>query len=368
MSLGPARRVELCGVHCDVRTDHDEFRQYLADHFPDAAPSDAAADITVDVRWSDGRPAARTPAALFPGWPVETRIDRHVWMGPRHLLWLRVDDAPEIALACERDGRRRRFEVRYHFALGAPGWRGSVKRALASRQVARLRHARFSTLAYYSVYYPVWWHLEAARAAHPLHAAGVVVGGRALVLAGLPGAGKSSLVLGLLAGGGAELMSDNVVLHDGEQVFGCFEPLLLDAAARAAAGSAAGLAPLGRRHVWGRDAFHVPHRVGGVAPGRIAFLARGAQTRIEPLDPAACARALLAIDVAAKEVRRYHVFAAIMGMGEPDGLLGVAERAARLERLCASVPCDRLVVRDGASAEGLAALAKLTAPVREAVR
>ena len=369
MSFGPARRVELCGVRCDVRTDHDEFGQYLTDHFPDAgAASDGAADIAVDVRWSEGRPAARTPGALFRGWPVETRIDRHVYLGPRHVLWLRIDDAPEIALACEREAHRRRYEVRYDFSPGAAGWRGAVKRTLAHRQLKRLRRARFSTLTYYAVYYPVWWHLEAARAAHPLHAAGVVLGERAIVLAGLPGVGKSSLVLGLLGTTGAELLSDNVILHDGEHVFGCFEPLLLDAAARSALGGALDLVPLGRRHVWNRDAYHVAHRANGVVAGHVVLLARGARTRLEPLDPAACARLLLAVDVAAKEVRRYHVFAAILGMAEPDGLAGAAERAARLQKLCASVPCHRLVVREGAPHEALALLAELSPTVREAAQ
>lgn len=369
MSLGPVRRIELCGVRCDVRTDHGEFARYLAAHFPHGqhAPQ-GAADLSVDVRWCESAPSALTPEALFPGWPVETRIDRHVYLGPRHLLWLRVDDAPQIAIACAREGRTRRFEVRYHFTLGARGWREKAKRALAGSRIQRLRHARFSTLVYYAVYYPVWWHLEAAAAAHPLHAAAVAFGDRALVLAGLPGGGKSSLALGLLGTNGGELLSDNVILHSGTQVQGCFEPLLLDARTRALVTGAGQLAPLGRRHMWDREAFHVTHRVGAVVPARILLLGRGHETRLEPLDPRLCARLLLAVNEAAKEVRRYHVLAAILGMAETDALAGVAERAAQLERLCATVPCHRLVVREGAPSEALALLTEPTPAAREAVR
>src|SRR5204863_4425714 len=138
-------------------------------------------------------------------------------------------------------------------------------------------------------------------------AAGVALDGRGLLLAGLPGCGKSTLAASFLGSPGVELLADNVVLHDATHVYGCFEPLLLDAATRAWLAERVPLHAVGRRHQYDRDAFHAPHRTGGVPPGAAVILARGRETRVERLGARECARMLLAINEAAKEVRRYHV-------------------------------------------------------------
>ncbi len=369
-TVAQPHRIDLCGVRLDVRTDHAELADYLAAQFP--APDVARADepdVAVTVRWTEGpRPDLR-PERVFPDWPVDATIDRHVFTGGARVLWLRVDDAAQIAVASERPARGpRRFELRFHFTLGATGWRESAKRLLAWRRVPALRRNRLSTLAYYAVYYPTWWHLEAQGLGHPLHAAGVALDGRAVVLAGLPGAGKSTLAMALVGAPGAELLADNVVLHDGRQVQGCFEPLLLDDRTRGWVGAQLALRPLGRRHVFARDAYHAAHRTGGVLPGAVVLVSRGRETRLDPVGAAECTHRLLAINEVAKEVRRYHVLAAILGMVEPEGLARVDERGERLERLLTGVPCYRLQVRHGAPDEAVAALRAALAPVRQVAR
>src|SRR5207249_3149092 len=117
-----------------------------------------------------------------------------------------------------------------------------------------------------------------------------------------------------------------------------------------------------------RGAGHPPHRTGGLAPGAVVVLARGRETRLTPIDAETCARTLLAINEVAKEVRRYHVLAAILGMVEPEAQAQAHERAARLERLLAGVPCYVLEAREGAPAEAVALLRDLVTPARQAAR
>ncbi|TMA47197.1 MAG: hypothetical protein E6J83_05135, partial [Deltaproteobacteria bacterium] len=287
MGVTSVRRIELCGVALDVVTDHPALARYLEGHFAHLQPAGAAAgdpDVSVRVRWTEGPRDSVRPETVFPGWQADTMIHRDVHVGPNRVVWLRVDDVASLAIASEHGGRTRRFELCFHFSLGSRGWRERLKRAVYRRKVPALRRSRLSTLTYYAVYYPVWWQLESRGAGHPLHAAGVAIDGRALVLAGLPGAGKSTLATSLLAVPGAELLADNVLLHDGRQVYGCFEPLLLDEQARAWLGQRSALRALGRRHMFARDAYHAPHRTGGLAPGAVVVLARGRETRLTPID------------------------------------------------------------------------------------
>ena len=150
----PARRIALCGVTIDVETDHAEFARYLAAQFPSSGAPSGAPDIAVRVRWTEGPRPDLTPAAVFPGWRAGTRIDRHLWAGPGRLLCLRVDDAPQIAIASDAGpaGGPRRFELRFHFSLGGGGWREALRRTIRWRRLPALRRGRLSTLNYYAVY------------------------------------------------------------------------------------------------------------------------------------------------------------------------------------------------------------------------
>jgi len=359
------QHIELCGVSVELETEHAGFARYLAGQFPAGDGSGRRPDLAVRVRWTEGASPELTPAAVFPGWPAETRVDRHVWLAPGRLLCLRCDDAPQIAIASE-PGDPRRFELRFHFSSGR-GWRAAAQRLLRPRRLATLRRSRLSTLTYYAVYYPVWWHLEARGLAHPLHAAGVALDGRGLLLGGLPGCGKSTLATALLGLPGAELLSDNVVLHDGVQIHGCFEPLLLDDTTRAWLTDRVPLTPIGRRHQYARDAYAVAHRTGGVPLAAAVVVARARTTRLTPLPPGECARLLLAVNEAAKEVRRYHILAALFGLVERAALAHFEQRVAHLDRLLAGVPCYWLEVREGAPAEATAALRELIGPAQRQV-
>jgi len=362
------QRIEVCGVVVDVATDHPPFARYLEDHFPhlqNAGATEDDPDISVRVRWTEGPRIVARPETVFPDWEVDKMIDRYVHAGPNRVMWLRVDDAASVALASEHGGRARRFELLFHFTLGSKGWREWLKRTIYRRNVSALRRSRLSTLTYYAVYYPAWWQLESRGAGHPLHAAGVAIDGRALVIAGLSGAGKSTLATSMLAVPGAELLADNIVLHDGRQVSGCFEPLLLDEQARAGLGHRSPLRALGRRHVFARDAYHAPHRTGGLPLAAFVLLIRGRETRLRSVDSETCTRTVLAINEVAKEVRRYHVLSAILGMVEPDAQAQAHQRAARLERLLAGVPCYVLQVREGAPSEAVAVLRDIMAPARQ---
>lgn len=356
------QRIVCSGVRLEVDTDHAEFADYLAAQFPER-PSEPP-EIAVRVRWKEGARDHLAPPTVFPGWPVEMRIDRHVWLGAGRILVLQNDDAPMIAVASEPAASPRRFEVRYHFSLG-DGWRERMTRALRPARLSVLRRKRLSTLTYYAAYYPAWWHLESRGGGHPLHASGVVVDGRGLLLAGLPGCGKSTLTLSFLGEPGAEILSDNIVLHDGAEISACFEPLLLDERSRALLAKRVALQPLGRRHQYERDAFHVPHRTTGVPLAAAVLLGRGRTTRLTKVPSHDCARMILAMNEAAKEIRRYHVLSGILALAEPAALGHLDQRLAQLDRLLAGVPCWFLEVREGVPAEGVEALRGLVARATE---
>src|SRR5439155_451496 len=81
------------GVTVEVETEHDDLARSLAAQFPDGAAARGTPDTTVRVRWTEGPRPTLTPEAVFPGWPADVLVHRHVWTAPGRLLCLQCDDA-----------------------------------------------------------------------------------------------------------------------------------------------------------------------------------------------------------------------------------------------------------------------------------
>ncbi|MFA5389274.1 MAG: hypothetical protein WC312_05915 [Candidatus Omnitrophota bacterium] len=83
-------------------------------------------------------------------------------------------------------------------------------------------------ISYYLFYYPFFWFLENFRDIHLLHASCVDTPKGGIVIAGLPGSGKSVTSLGLWNKRPEnKLISDNIVLYDRENIYTCPEPIRL---------------------------------------------------------------------------------------------------------------------------------------------
>ena len=81
----------------------------------------------------------------------------------------------------------------------------------------------FFSITFPVLYYPVFWYLEYFLHTHVLHASAVELNGKGVVICGLEGIGKTSLVLSLLQEKNSYFLSDNLILYDNERVFPCYE-------------------------------------------------------------------------------------------------------------------------------------------------
>ncbi len=196
--------------------------------------------------------------------------------------------------------------------------------------------------------YPALWQAQ-QRGRVPLHASVCTAGpGRAVLIAGPGGIGKSTLVNAELNRGGTAT-SDNVCVSDGQDAWGLLEPRRVPAA-----GPHAGAAT-GRRMPHGRREAPWPSRAGQLSPGLLVVLRRGAggpaATACPPED---AARYLAAGTYMAGELRRYWAFAATLALGTGAGQPhpAVAEVAGAL---AGRLPCTQIILGDrpGATLDSL---------------
>jgi hypothetical protein len=181
------------------------------------------------------------------------------------------------------------------------------------------------------LHYPVLWR-AGWRGRVPLHAAALVVEGRGVLVVGASGVGKTTLVQAEVAAG-ATFVSDNLVVSDGDNVWGLLEPL------RSAAAT-------GPRTTHGRRLTPVTARQLRSGVDLVVVLRRdGAWSGCRSLAPLEAARDLAASTYSAGELRRYWGFAATLAAGTGRGPVHPAvTRTAH--QICTTVPCVELELGD----------------------
>lgn len=344
-------RGSLAGADFVFRCDHAAVSEYARRHLGALLGTTGAPKITAVLRWHEGQPPLGE-IRHDPTLARMTRVDRDLYRDDGELCWLRVDDLRDLLLRMRWDGDRLDVEGDFYFRLGNRPLSDHLRRIRQWRQRPHLERRRFPTLLAYLVYYPCWWWLERKHRFHPIHAAGVALGSRVVLLAGASGVGKSTLAVALAAEADARLLSDSFVLHNGAQVRPVREPILVDDWSRRWLGPrAATLQPLDWEYVLQRRGFQVDpqRRSDGGTAALLLFPRRAPQAFCRPIAPERAHQWLSAADLLINDLRRYWAFAAVLEQLDPCGL--VARRETELERLSRSVPSVELGLTSSAGCD-----------------
>lgn len=343
----------LAGVSFRFRTDAPELASYARRHLVPLLANVDQPSIDATLYWHPVAPPIDRPGVDAAGdWE---RWDRDLYVRPGRLCWFRIDACRDLHLAAEWDGATLRLRGDYYFYLSRSRVRDRLKHWLYGSRIHERRRKRFTTLLYYLVYYPAFWVSETLHGRHPIHAAGVVSEGGAVVLAGPSGVGKSTLSVALAAGGAA-FLSETFLLHRGTEVWPVREPILLDDFSRRWLGDAmAGLEPLGRSFVFARNGYH---RLAGLADrGQATVLLlprRAPQTYVRPMAAEEAHRRLSASGQLIRDQRRYAAFAAAFESLAPLGL--VERREQELRRLTEGASCFELGLGPGLTRDAALAM------------
>ncbi len=294
---------------------------------------DDAVAAQIDVRLTWGR-------ALPPA-PALARLGRRLWLGEGRLRFSEIRLLPGLQMDVTWEDDRLRIEAAYAWPDRRTRWLSKVAQSL------RLR--TYLSLVYYLLYFPLGWWLERERGWSLIHAAGLTHEGDGVVVAGLPGCGKSTFVWTALARPGWRILSDNLLFTDGEAIYACPEPLHVDARAQAlGAVPAESVTTTGRAYSHRREGFRIAahRRAERATPTRVLFLRRGPRHERRPLSPATALHRLWANDMLAQEWRAYQTGAAALHHLTPE--IGNPERRwANLERL-SRLSCEELVAAEDA--------------------
>jgi hypothetical protein len=325
--------VQMYGVTLRVCCDHPELAGYVACVLPALCRSDCArADLEVTARWiTDDLPR---DTRLFSDRQRLDGFGKRMQISEDELVWFKTSRDPDLQLRFRRGAGGPAFDVAYSY-------RPSQKK-LARHP--NLKYRKFFDLLRYLVFFPLAWHLERTRGWSLIHAAAVAADGRAILVGGPGGSGKTTTSVALMARAGMDLLAENLVFCDGSSIFPVPEPLRLSDEAVALLGEAAKeLEPLEVPGSSSKSMFRLRGRVDlKGTPAALFFVPQfSASGFVRRLAPEIACERIAAINRLTLEVNDYYWYSAALDLLWPKP--GNAERQLSvLKRLAAATPCYTL--------------------------
>lgn len=133
------------------------------------------------------------------------------------LIWLNTQRMKGVQLRFRREGGRFHFDVVYSY-------HPQIEKI---DSLPDYEYKKYFSLMSYIFYYPLFWYLENFRNWTLVHASALDTAYGGILVGGPSGIGKTTTCVGLLQHTGARLISENIVLTDGQMLYPCYEPIRL---------------------------------------------------------------------------------------------------------------------------------------------
>ena len=327
--------LEMQGVRLQLRSDHQELIDYVPMHLPDHIVEGGDPKITLDVQWREGE--GIDSELTFPGQENLDRLGKRLLAGPNTLVWTNTLRMKNLVLRFELQGDHLHIDAIYHY---------NPRQKKAEEQPNYRFRKMFSLMSWF-VYMPMAWYLEHFRGLYLMHASGLDINGRGVVIGGVGGVGKTTTGVSLLAQG-ARLVSENLIFHDDQRLYSCYEPIRLDDNSVEILGERRDILkvaaiPEGSNH---KNLYQVDRQKAVVesVEATALFLPRFAnEGHVRPLEVEDCMERLIAFNDLTREVNDYYWFAATLNVlwATPQSL---QKRAATLKALLERVSCWELAI------------------------
>lgn len=321
-----------CSLHdvaLRLETSNADFINVAQDYLGSLMTEPVPQAIDVQLLWDRDLPSD----------PELERVGRRVWLGDERLRLSEIRLMPGLQMDVIWREHQLRIQAAYRWPDRRTRWLAKLSESLRMRT--------YLSLVYYLVYFPWGWWLDRVRGWVLLHAAGLTHAQDGLVVAGLPGCGKSTFVWAALSRSGWRVLSDNLLFTNGEQIWACPEPLHVDKHARQLGGAAADhVQATGRTFSHQREEFSIApsRRAHSARASHVLFLRRGQHHVVRPMQSAAAFRRLWANDSLAQEWRAYRSSIAALQHLVPE--IGDPERRwASLSGL-SRLPCYEVVAEE----------------------
>lgn len=200
----------------EIKTNYPQYHRYLKSYFGDIEDRECKDfDIKVEAYWESSKPLWKDHLSGLKRDRDFLQIGGNTFINDKRVVTVRKI-MRKIKVVYDFSFYNNKIHLKV-FVLNKP-----LKNFIKYRLMNSYEEEIFFELTYPLLYYPLFWFLENMCNMYTLHASAVTYNGKAVVLCGLEGIGKTSLALSLLESGG-KFISDNLIFYDKNYVYPCYE-------------------------------------------------------------------------------------------------------------------------------------------------
>ncbi|MFC1809089.1 hypothetical protein ACFL3D_03100 [Candidatus Omnitrophota bacterium] len=210
--------LKLCNVVIKVETNNKDYLQYLLFYFKDIVQDPAVVtevELNLIVKWVSKR---KWKEKLSDQRKNMIAVGGHTFVIDREVSFVRKIKR-KIIFSLISDSNHQNG---YAYIIEK-----KAKDYVKYKLLRKPEEEFFFELTYPLIYYPLFWYLEQRHNKYLLHASAFESKGKGIIICGLEGIGKTTLSLALNSTGSDQFLSDNLVLHDMQYAYGCYELLRL---------------------------------------------------------------------------------------------------------------------------------------------
>ena len=211
--------IAICGVSIKINTNYPDYYRYLQAYFKDIILASGVSQPQIEIQ-------ANWVMDFWGRHPLRINIDNQM-----HTIGANTAVGPNRVLTLRKFLRKKKiiFDIKLEgqrLTLKAVSHKKVLKDKLYYDVLGKSQESYFFEVTYPLVYYPLFWYLEYFKETYILHASALTLDNRGIVICGMEGIGKTSMVLSLISKTDTWI-SDNLIFYNTQGISSCYELIRL---------------------------------------------------------------------------------------------------------------------------------------------
>jgi len=328
-------QITLHDITLSLTSDNEEFLIYTRANLPNVILTQGRRpSIDVGLFWDMETIPNRTSPSTY------DRLSRRILIGEHEIIQTQILLLPGLQLRLSEENNRITFEASFKQHRKMINVFSYLRQGIRKEKI-------YATLIYYLIYFPLIWYAERTSMLFPIHAGAVAMNDRAILLTGLGGIGKSTITMAFLNDPKIKLLSENLVLHNHNNIFAFPEVIHLDHLSYSLLGRMTNkLKPTGKTFFRNRDCYDISasDRIYKAKPIILINLRQSNKLQISPISNEKAIETILSNDLLAREINEYSQQRAIFNFLDHN-IGGYQRRFDSLREIIRGIPCYDLCIK-----------------------
>ncbi|MHA1829478.1 MAG: hypothetical protein ACTSX6_12635, partial [Candidatus Heimdallarchaeaceae archaeon] len=217
--------LNLCNIHLHIESNNLEFIEFLYNIHGESQDDAKDPHVRINLYWKEDF-LKKAKNHEFGHLKKLKRVGRRIWIGENEIIWNEIGGVPGLKLQIIPSTP---LVINAYHSLKISNFtpKRIFQRYILTSRFKNYKKGVYEDLLNYLIYFPALFEME-MRGRYVLHASALLYRDKGIIIPGLPGIGKSTLSLAFLSYESAKMLSDNIVLYDGNSLYSFLEPIKLD--------------------------------------------------------------------------------------------------------------------------------------------